>query len=117
MKAKSYIQYKNPNGELVTETLWIQNLEPSRVQDGHLMLLLSNNEDGTARVTTNKEGIDQYVFNELVTDGAYVFVSMDQAKVLKALKMVRNVSGDVWVKLPIHFNVPANVFNAAPVWE
>jgi hypothetical protein len=117
VKAKSYIQYKNTSGELVTETLWIQNLEPTRVQDGHLMLLLGTEEDSSPRITTNNDGIEQYVFNEVVTDGAYTFVTMDQAKVLKALKMVRNVDGDIWLKLPIHFNVPANIFNSAPVWE
>jgi hypothetical protein len=116
MKAKSYIQYKT-NGNLVTETLWVQNVNSSRVENGHLMLLLGTEDDGSPRITTNQDNVEQYVFNELVIDGAYVFVSIDQAKVLKALKMVRNVDGDIWLKLPIHFNVPASIFNSAPIWE
>jgi len=116
MKAKSYIQYKTKQG-VQLETLWVQNVNSSRVQNGHLMLLLSTNEDGTPRIITDNEGVEKYTFNELVKDGAYVFVSIDQAKVLKALNMVRDVNGDVWLKLPIHFSIPEFVFNQAPVWE
>lgn len=118
MRAKSYIQYKDAKtGEVKILTLWIQNLELSRVEDGYIKLKLATNEDGSSRITTNNSGIEQYSFNELVKNGAYVFVSVDDAKIIKALGLGVVIDNDIWIRIPVHTSVPDFLFNTSPKWK
>lgn len=117
MKAKSYIQYKDASGKINILTIWLQNIDMSRVENGHIKLLLSTNEDGTPRVTTNNNNIEQYSFNELVKDGAFTFISLEQAKIIKALGLAIELDGEVWVKLPVYTSIPDFMFNSAPKWS
>ena len=117
MKARSYLQYKT-NNEVRVETIYIQNVGQSRLHNGKLRLIISTNEDNNEpRMSTNNDGVEQYSFNETVKDGAYCFLTKEQASIVKAMGLARNIDGDIWLELPVHTSIPDFIFNSAPKWE
>lgn len=98
IKRRSSITYKTGE-ELITDTVWINNLQPEDINGNTVLLKLFRDEDGEAVTTPSQEGALQYQCSLPIKDGAFAYVPVNAMKALISMKRVRKLNDEEWVQL------------------